>query len=142
MVDKVKPLKIENPATGGTNTDPFPTETSPTQDYIAAKGFAFENSDSFLLDKIGRMISGQMPDTWQQATYLANGDLDYLEFFNSSSFITANRIAKLTLAYTSFNPTSATAVIYDTDGTTVLRTVTDTFTITSNVFQSVKTAVT
>lgn len=41
-IDIVKPLKIENPATGGTQTDVFPTEVTPTQDYIAAKGIAFD----------------------------------------------------------------------------------------------------
>ena len=50
MADKVKPLKIENAATGGTQTDGFPTEADPTQDYLAAKGIAFENSDTRLFD--------------------------------------------------------------------------------------------
>jgi hypothetical protein len=53
MVDKVKPLKIENASLGGTQNDPFPTETNPTQDYIAAKGFAIENLDTYLVDKSG-----------------------------------------------------------------------------------------
>jgi len=51
MADKVKPLKIENSATGGTQNDPFSVETNPTQDYLAAKGIAFENSDTYLMDK-------------------------------------------------------------------------------------------
>ncbi len=50
MADKVKPLKIESPATGGTEIDMFPTEVNPSEDYIALKGLAFENSDSYLLD--------------------------------------------------------------------------------------------
>ena len=45
-VDKVKALKIENPALGGTQTDFGPTETNPAQDYLAAKGIALENSDN------------------------------------------------------------------------------------------------
>lgn len=53
MADKIKPLKIENPATGGTQTDPFPVETNPAQDYLAAKGLALENSDTRLLDLDG-----------------------------------------------------------------------------------------
>lgn len=53
MADKVKPLKIENPATGGSQTDPFPVETNPAQDYLAAKGFAFENNDNRLIDLDG-----------------------------------------------------------------------------------------
>lgn len=50
MADKVKALKIENPSGGGAQTDPFPVETNPAQDYLAAKGVAFENSDTQLFD--------------------------------------------------------------------------------------------
>ena len=46
MVDKVKPLKLENSATGGTENNVFPTETDPTEDYVSAKGIALENSDN------------------------------------------------------------------------------------------------
>jgi hypothetical protein len=50
MADKIKPLKLENSASGGTQIDYLPTEANPTQDYLAAKGIAFENSDTRLLD--------------------------------------------------------------------------------------------
>lgn len=53
MADKIKPLKIENSALGGTQNDPFPTEANPSQDYVAAKGVAFENSDTRLIDLNG-----------------------------------------------------------------------------------------
>src|SRR5437870_5902623 len=49
-VDKVKPLKMESPSTGGTQTDFLPTEANPAQDYAAVKGIAFENSDTRLVD--------------------------------------------------------------------------------------------
>lgn len=49
MADKVKPLKMED-TTSGTQSDGFPVETNPTQDYLAAKGVAFENNDSRLID--------------------------------------------------------------------------------------------
>jgi hypothetical protein len=45
MVDKVKPLKYED-ATSGTESDVYATETNPTEDYLACKGIAFENSDT------------------------------------------------------------------------------------------------
>lgn len=45
MVDKIKPLKLEE-TTNGTEFDMNPTETDPTEDYIASKGVAFENSDN------------------------------------------------------------------------------------------------
>lgn len=57
MADKIKPLKLENPATGGTENDGFPTEADPSEDYITGKGFAFENNDNRLIDLNG---SGQI----------------------------------------------------------------------------------
>lgn len=53
MADKVKPLKIENTATGGGQIDPFPVETNPSQDYLASKGIALENNDNRLIDLDG-----------------------------------------------------------------------------------------
>lgn len=49
-MDKVKPLKIEN-SVNGTQNDEFPTEVNPSEDYIASKGVAFENSDNHFIDK-------------------------------------------------------------------------------------------
>lgn len=46
MVDKIRPLKIESPSEGGTETDFGPTETRVDQDYLAAKGVAYQGSDS------------------------------------------------------------------------------------------------
>ena len=46
MVDKVLPLKIENPASGGTETDDMPVEVNPSEDYVAAKGVALRGSGS------------------------------------------------------------------------------------------------
>lgn len=53
MVDKVKFLKIENPSTGGTQTDPYPREGDPTQDYAAVAGIALQNSDTRLINLDG-----------------------------------------------------------------------------------------
>lgn len=60
MVDKVKPLKLENPSTGGTETDSFPTETNTTEDYLACYGVALENSDSYLIDHTKGGLSTNM----------------------------------------------------------------------------------
>jgi len=43
-VDKVKALKFEN-SVDGTEENNRPTQTDPSEDYLAAKGVAFENSD-------------------------------------------------------------------------------------------------
>jgi hypothetical protein len=52
-MDKVKPLKIENSANGGTEVDPFPTEADPSEDYLAARGIAFEDNDNRVIDTDG-----------------------------------------------------------------------------------------
>lgn len=48
MVDKVKPLKLED-TIDGTEFDMTPTEANPSEDYIAAKGLALENSDDTVI---------------------------------------------------------------------------------------------
>lgn len=140
-VDKVKPLKIENATTGGTQTDPYPTEANPTQDYLATKGIAFEGLDTFLIDKIGRTQVELFPDTWQRVNY-TGAQPTSLEFFNNSSFVNANRIARYDFTYTGPLLTTEVLVIYDTNGTTVLRTYTWTHTYSSNIFQSSRLVIT
>ncbi len=134
MVDKVKPLCFEE-LTDGSQLDFIPTEADPTQDYGSLKGISFENLDNFLVDKIGRAIVELFPSLYQEAVYTSD-TLTALNFYNSSSFITANRIARYDLTYTSNNLTSEVLSIYDTNGTTVLRTYTWTHTYSSDVFQS------
>jgi predicted secreted protein len=51
MVDKVKPLVFENPASGGTQTDYLPTELDPNEDYVSTKGIALEDNDNHKIDK-------------------------------------------------------------------------------------------
>jgi len=51
LIDKVKPLKIEHSTLGGTEIDPFPRESDPSEDYLAGKGIALENLDTFLINK-------------------------------------------------------------------------------------------
>lgn len=55
MVDKVKPLKIEE-STNGTGINFGPKEADPNEDFISVKGIALENSD----DTIIRGDSGVM----------------------------------------------------------------------------------
>jgi hypothetical protein len=43
IIDLVQYLKIETPAEGGTQTDPFPTEANPSQDYGNMKGIVFDS---------------------------------------------------------------------------------------------------
>lgn len=48
--DKVKPLKMESPASGGTETDEFPTEVNDSEDYLDAKGIVFSSDDNKCID--------------------------------------------------------------------------------------------
>jgi len=47
MVDKVKPLKIDD----DNESIPIPTEFTSTDDYVSVKGVSFEDSDSHLIDR-------------------------------------------------------------------------------------------
>lgn len=46
MVDRVRPLKLEDAAAGGTQTDPYPTSMNPNEDYLDARGVALQNASS------------------------------------------------------------------------------------------------
>lgn len=128
MVDKVKPLKVENSASGGTEIDLSPTEADPSEDYLSAKGLAFEASDSFLLEKVGGIILDTIPD-WSVKPTFSGDDVTNIEYFSSATQITANRTARVDITYSGDDPTTEAWKIYDTaDGTTVLRTLTVTHT--------------
>lgn len=140
MVDIVKPLKLET-LTDGSQLDMIPVEAKPAEDYLAARGVSFSGSPDYLLDKQGRVVIPKIPDGSQKITY-SGTDISFVEFFETSSQITANRRAKVTITYTSGNPSSEQWLIYDTDGTTVLRTVTYTYTLTSGDITSMSEATT
>lgn len=132
MIDRIRPLKIENPVEGGAQTDYLPTEANPLQDYAALKGIAFNDDINFVLGHVGRTISLKEPYTTITITYLASGEVDYTEYFNSDTQITANRIYRTDLTYNlSLDPTQSVTSIYDVDGTTVLQTITFTYAYTS-----------
>jgi hypothetical protein len=144
MVDKVKPLKLESPSLGGTEADPFPTEVDPAEDYITSKGLSFENSDVYLAEKLGDVLSFKKPDFSQKVTYNVNGTINFVEWFIGATQTTPNRRAKSTLVYGSnLFPITETLVIYSTsDGTTVLRTITLTGTYTGADLSSASEATT
>lgn len=48
MVDRIRPLKIEDTGTGSA-LDMFPTEANPAQDYVSVKGVSLEGSNSTLI---------------------------------------------------------------------------------------------
>jgi hypothetical protein len=44
--DKVKPLKLESPDTGGTQEDMFPTSLDPQEDYIEVRGLVLDDASN------------------------------------------------------------------------------------------------
>jgi len=46
MVDRVKPLKLESPGSGGTQVDEFPTSLNPNEDFLDARGLTLQNDTS------------------------------------------------------------------------------------------------
>lgn len=73
------------------------------------------------------------PDVSSKPTYLGNGELDFIEFFKGATQTTINRRAKATIAYdVNLDPSTETWLLYDNDGTTVLKTVVVTYTFTGS----------
>jgi hypothetical protein len=122
VVDKVKPLKLESPTGGGTETDPFPTETDPLEDYLSSKGMAFEGLDEFRTEKVGRMAGFRLPDGNYVAHYDSNGDMDYQEVYQGVISTPSNRVARVDYTYTAGELTLITIKLYASNGTTVLET--------------------
>lgn len=136
MVDKIKPLKMEDVNDGGDEIDLGPTEVDPSEDYLATKGLAFENSDDYRVEKLERALLEAYPDGSAKVTYTSNNPT-LIEFFTTATQITANRIASVEITYSGNNPSTEVLRIYDeADGTTVVRTITKTFTYSSNNLQS------
>jgi len=126
MVDKVKVLIIER---NGTELS-YQEEGKPTSDYIEAKGISFESSD-YLLEKIGRVLKETYPTHSFKYGY-SGDDISYEEFYITTTQITTNRAMRGDFTYSGDNITSEAWKIYDTDGTTVLRTITLTHTYTGD----------
>lgn len=76
------------------------------------------------LDRTYEAAESQLP------SYAADGTVTYLEYFSSSSQVTANRIFRIDLTYNEdLEPTTETVKIYSkTDGTSILKTITKTYT--------------
>lgn len=46
MVDRIKPLKIESPDSGGTQTDDFPTSVNKNEDFLDCRGVTVQDDSS------------------------------------------------------------------------------------------------
>jgi hypothetical protein len=171
--DRIRPLKLEDPATGGTELDQFPVEVNPNEDYPDVRGITFQDDSSNDEDVFTeRDASGnltfkdKMVGAVQTLSDLVAGTggltieghkilrqlIHFLddgpgEGFPSGCFrevtgplvfptgITwyedatkAKKIVERTLTWTGPVVTTDEWKVYDTDGSTVLATVTDTIT--------------
>lgn len=93
---------------------------------------ADDSGRPFIAPDVQAAIDWIMPiDASHKATY-SGSDIDFVETFRTASQVESNRLAKATLGYTAGDVTSVTTLIYDTDGTTVLKTVTQAITYSSS----------
>lgn len=136
MVDKVRPLKIESPSLGGTESDMFPSEVDPAEDYLASKGISFEGLDDYLAEKIGGTVDFKIPDGSLKVFY--TGILiSAVEIYQGATQTTPNRRVRTDFTYTGILVTQDATKIYSpSDGTTVLRTITTTYTYSGVQFQN------
>lgn len=89
MADKVKPLKIESSATGGTEDNPYPTETDPAEDYLSCKGISFTGSDNYLMGEDSSKIKTTVGGTdimWWASTGVSFGQSDVSVVLDSASY--------------------------------------------------------
>ena len=75
MPNVVKPIIIER---NGVDLAE-PTEISVSNDLIQALGVAYAGSASYKTEKVGGVIVETIPNFTEAASYLTNGDLDFIE---------------------------------------------------------------
>lgn len=180
MVDRIRPLKFEDPSTGGTQTDQFPTGTNPNEDFVDSRGTTYQDdtsndddvrisrdgNDLTFLDKnntektLTELVAGAGGLTEeghkilrQLIHFIDNGPAEgftsgaYREttgtvfptqilWWESSSKL--KKIVEKNITWTGANPTTIEWKIYDTDGSTVLATVSDAISY-SGVFETSRT---
>ena len=180
MVDRVKPLKIEGPGSGGTETDHFPTSLDKNEDFVDCRGVTIQDdssddddvrisrdgNDLTFLDKnntektLTELVAGTGGLTEeghkilrQLIHFIDNGPAEgftsgaYREttgtvfptqilWWESSSKL--KKIVEKNITWTGANPTTIEWKIYDTDGSTLLATVSDAISY-SGVFETSRT---
>jgi len=177
--DRVHPLKLEDPASGGTETDEFPNSLDKNEDFVDARGVTFQNTTSadeavvaerdaednlVLTDpvagswKLSELGGGGLTESAHRTVrqlihFIDNGPAEgfatgaYREL-TGTVFPTAiiwwessaklKKIVEKGITWTGVSPTVIVWKIYDTDGSTVLATVTDTISY-SGIFESSRT---
>ena len=82
-MDRVRPLKFEDPATGGTQEDEFPTSLDPNEDAVDAHGLVLQDDSSddeqvtVTRDGSGNMVLTDVQNpAGKTLTSLASGGFD------------------------------------------------------------------
>lgn len=129
-MSQIKPLK--------TNFDHgVPQQTDPVNDQVTYKDltstdgiFYFGNSGQYAAELVGGVVKLTIPDCSMVPMYLANGEIDSVQWYSDPGLAIAKRILSVQMAYdASLNPTTETWRFYNTaDGATVVRTITITHT--------------
>lgn len=97
-IDIVKSLKIENPATGGIQTDFGPTEIDDTEDYLTAKGYAFEGTENVRIEKNGSNMEFRDLATGPVSLFALNSARPNITWVNSVSDLPTPAAGVITLA--------------------------------------------
>lgn len=109
-------------------------QIDPAVDTIAGKAFSFLGLSTFLAEKVGDILGFRKPDFSDAPSFNANGTINFVEWFNGATQITSQRRARVDFTYdVNLDPATEVWKIYDTNGTTILRTVTYTYTFVANV---------
>lgn len=126
-----KPLKIDS---GGKKA-----QLDPATDTVAAQAIAFEGLSTFLAEKVGSILGFRKPDFSAASNFNSDGTLNFVEFFQGAVQTTPNRRMRVDMSYDGdLNPSTEIWRIYSPlDGTTILRTVTYTFTFSSGVLTNI-----
>jgi len=99
----------------------------PIEDSIDTPNVELDSSNNTLVgETIGEFLNRMYGKTVSEKLTYSGVDVDYVEYFSTSSQITANRLAKVELTLDSeLDLTTETIYLYSTDdGTTVLKTIT------------------
>lgn len=104
------------------------------------------------IDNTSTLVGTDIGDAWnriynatlsQKPNFNGDGTINYIEYFATSSQVTSNRVAKSQMTYSSGYPATETVYLYSlTDGTTILKTITRTFTFSGDTLTKIEQAVT
>ncbi len=104
---------------------------------IDSRGFRWFKKDA---GASGWVLAENIRPIYSSKPTYSSGQITAIEYFNSTTQVTANRVARVDLTYTGDNLTGEEIKVYQSDGTTVERIFTNTYTYTSDDLTNAETA--